>query len=109
MSEYWAITPPMPGPKPRPRRTETEPSTATNGVRPGGEASTRKAVQVPKNAPVARPWIARATSSPVRSGSVIRMTWATARVASAPSSTALRPIRSDTCPRVSIDGTRAAT
>ena len=57
--------PPMPGPKPRPRRTETEPSTATKGVRPGGAASTRKAVQVPKKAPVARPWIARATSSPV--------------------------------------------
>ena len=43
----------MPGPKPRPRRIDTDPSTATNGVRPGGEASTRKAVQVPKKAPVA--------------------------------------------------------
>ena len=68
-----------------------------------------KAVQVPKNAPVAKPWMARAISSPVRSGSVIRIAWATARVARAPSSTRLRPIRSDTWPRVSIEGTSAAT
>ena len=80
-----------------------------NPIRPSGAASTRKAVQVPKKAPVARPWIARAISRPVRSGSVIRSSWATASVAIAPSSTARRPIRSDTWPRVSIEGTSATT
>ena len=66
-----------------------------NAIRPSGAASTRKAVQVPKKAPVASPWMARATSRPVRSGSVIRITCATARVAIAPSSTrpAADPVR----------------
>ena len=107
--EYSAISPPIPGPEPSPRRIEIEPSTATAPRRPRGAALTRKAVQVPKKAPVARPWMPRATSSPPSGGSVMRIAWASARVAIAASSTRLRPTRSESWPRLSIEGTSAST
>ena len=66
-------------------------------------------MQVPKKAPVARPWIARAASSPASGGSAIRITWATARVAIAIRSTRLRPTRSESWPRLSIEGTSVIT
>ena len=105
----WMSTPQMPGPRPRPSRTEMDASAELNRRLPGGLASTRNAVQVPKNAPVAAPCMPRAMSSPVRPGSDRMITCAAARVPMAPSSTGRRPIWSENCPSVSMLGTSATT
>jgi len=106
---YWMRIPQMPGPSPSPSRTEMLASADENRRLPGGLASTRNAVQVPKNAPVAAPCSPRAMSRPVRPGSLRMITCATASVPMAPSSTGRRPIWSENCPSVSMDGTSAAT
>src|SRR5262249_41567943 len=103
------------GPQPQPQahgdraqRRDPDPLPARIGA-PGGAASTRNAVQVPKKARVAHPWMARAPRRPASGGSVRRITWAAASTRSAPSTIGLRPIRSDSCPSVSIDGTSVRT
>ena len=66
-------------------------------------------MQVPKNAPVARPWMAAGDEQPTEGRLGREDTWAMPSAASAPISTPLRPTRSDSWPRVSIEGTSAAT
>ena len=77
--------------------------------RPAGAASTRKAVQVPAKAPVARPCMARAASRPPSGGSVSSSVWAAARVRMAPYRTRFRPTWSESWPRESIEGTSVIT
>jgi len=74
-----------------------------------GASSTRKALQVPKNAPVANPWRARATRIAHSGGWVASRICAAAITTSAVRSTPRLPMRSESCPIVSIDGTSAAT